>query len=206
MSERVIVAVAGGTCAGKSTLAHLLAEEFHDSASIISQDSFYPDRSDWPESDLELFNWDTIASIDEDELALAITSLAAGRNANVPVYDKPTHSRIDGESLITPARKILVIEGLHVIAITRRTFAVNHPRNAVVVNVFVDCPEPERRSRRMRRDEGLWEDFLGYWFGRAEVIYRDEVLPQRENADIVLASPWANTEINALTDEIRRLL
>lgn len=206
MSERVIVAVAGGTCAGKSTLGQLLQEEFHDSASIISQDSFYPDRSDWSEDNLESFNWDTITSINEDELALAITGLAAGVDASVPAYDRPTHSRVDEERLITPARKILVIEGLHAIDITRRAFAANHPHNLVVINVFVDCPEPERRSRRMRRDEGLWEDFLGYWLGRAEVIYRDEVLPQRANADIILTSPWAGADFNALTDKIRRFL
>jgi uridine kinase len=206
MNERVIVAIAGGTCAGKSTLAELLSTEYSSSVSIISQDSFYPDRSSWREDDLESFNWDTISSINEDEFTLAINGLISGADVSVPSYNRPTHSRLDEECRTIPASRVLVVEGLHAIYITSRAVAASRSRNVMVISVFVDCPEPVRRRRRMQRDEGLWEHFARYWTGRAEVVYRAEVLPQRTSANVILSSPWTSGEINSLTSEIDRAL
>lgn len=194
LSQRILIAIAGGTCAGKSALAHLLSQQLDLQVSVVCQDDFYPDRSSWHYRDLKNFNWDALTSFDIDQLISCVRNLASEKSVRVPIYDRATHARQPKQSRNFTATQITILEGLHAIEVAHRALKDHARRDLALISVFVDCNESERKIRRERREE-LMDSFPGsfseFWVSRCEPTFRQEVLPQRSHADIILRSPWS---------------
>jgi uridine kinase len=144
MSERIILGIAGGTGSGKSWLANFLQRELGARALIISQDSYYKDRSGATKIAEQALNFDHPRAFDTPLLVAHLDALRRGKPVEVPCYEYRTHGRASQTRRLEPA-PLIVLEGilvLHSAAVRRR---LDH-------SVFVETPADVRLIRRIRRD------------------------------------------------------
>ena len=88
-----LVAITGGSGAGKTWLADKLQHLFGDQAGRMTQDSFYHDRSHLPPAERSQLNFDHPDALDWSCFQATLEAMLAGRPAHLPVYDYATHCR-----------------------------------------------------------------------------------------------------------------
>ena len=145
MQPPFIIAIAGLSAAGKSTLAADVAKL--TSAPVIKMDDYYRDIEEWGHGhEVDEFNWDRLEMFHLDELASDLGLLKAGRLDTVPSYDF-TVSRRTGRNPV-PHCGTIVFEG---------QFALAHEqiRQTADLCVFVDLEIEEAKERRIARDQAL---------------------------------------------------
>lgn len=131
-----MVAIAGPSGAGKSVVADAVAAHLGD-AVVLRQDWFFRDHPDaTPES-----NYCDPKFLDWSGFEAAVTALAEGRPALVPVLDDSTFVAIGNRTLF-PARYVIV-EGMTVLRQPRLMRRFNH--------AFYLCPSHEAIAARKRR-------------------------------------------------------
>ena len=195
-----LVAITGGSGAGKTWLADRLQRLFGAQAGRIVQDSFYRDRSHLPAEERSRINFDHPDALDWDCFRATLEALAAGRAARVPVYDFATHCRTTGGEAIEP-RPIMIIDGL---------WLLHRPeiRPLFSLGIYMHCPEEERLRRRVARDtaeRGRTEASVHEQF-RATVapMHRLFVDPQAQHAHLAISS--RHCDIAGLHAALWRLL
>jgi uridine kinase len=109
----ITLAIAGGTGAGKTTLAKRLFEELGGAENVtyLVHDYYYKDMSDKSLEERAKTNFDHPESLETDLLLEHIRTLKQGLPAQVPTYDFETHSRTS-ETIEMQPRKIILIEGI----------------------------------------------------------------------------------------------
>jgi uridine kinase len=110
------IGIAGGTGAGKSTLARKLFEALGGAKNVtyLVHDSYYRCQSDKPLEEREQTNFDHPDALETDLLVQHIRDLKAGKIVEVPAYDFATHTRIPSSRSVELAgpRPILLVEGI----------------------------------------------------------------------------------------------
>lgn len=183
MKPSYLIAIAGGSCSGKTTLAHRLADLARAgderSTLVIGMDAYYKDQSGVP---LAALNVDTPEAIDHKRLDAHLSALAAGRRIEMPVYDYRTHARAPTGEPVAPA-DVIILEGL---------FALYWPpiRERMRTKLFVDVSRDVALARRIARDvkeRGRTEAEVMAQFDRIVMpMYEVHVRPTRGHADRVL--------------------
>jgi uridine kinase len=136
-----VVAIAGPSGAGKTTLAQAVADRVEGGGVVFALDAYYRDQRGVDESAIDV---DVPEAIDH-ELALEhLRSLAAGRQVVPPQYDFATHSRTPGSRILEPA-PLIVVEGLFVLYWAE-------VRDLMHTRVFVTLDHDECLRRRIERD------------------------------------------------------
>jgi len=164
LSSRII-AIAGGSGSGKTTMAKALTKalEHHlgeGSCGVLSQDNYYHDQSKKFDGDGGSVNFDHPDALDFLELSINLSSLVSGLSASVPCYDFVTHSRLQNR-VHFPPKKIILLDGTMVL--TQEPI-----RELLFKSIFLNIPEEVRFERRLRRDvkergrtpEGVTRQFL----------------------------------------------
>lgn len=158
-----VLAVAGGTASGKSTLAEALALHHPETVGLIHLDDFYDSlrgvrtRS---ASGAETLDWNHPGSIDEGAVARALDAMTS-----------------DGR------RRLVVVEGL---------FALTLPSvvSRATWRVYVDTPDDIRLARKiLRKIEILGQDpglSLRNYLQTGRSRHAEYVAPSRDRADLVL--------------------
>ncbi len=140
-----IVGVAGGTGAGKTTLAHILLERLGEDRAIrISHDAYYRDFAHVPAGQRGQINFDHPDALETDLLVQHLQALSRGRTVLIPTYDFATHSRSYRTLELCP-RPIIIVEGILVLV-------EQILRDALNLKIFVDTPPDIRLIRRINRD------------------------------------------------------
>jgi uridine kinase len=162
-----VLAVAGGTASGKSTLAEALALHHPDTVGLIHLDDFYVPAHDplrgvrtLSATGAETLDWNHPGSIDETAVTAAIDTLAgSGRY------------------------RLVVVEGL---------FALTLPAVAARAawRVYVDTPDDIRLARKIlrkievqRQDPGV---SLRNYLSHGRERHAEYVAPSRNRAELVL--------------------
>ena len=155
-----VIAIAGGSCSGKTTLAKYIQKELGDHKSqIIYQDSFYFDQSEHFDKDGGAVNFDHPSSIDFSLLERVLVELKAGNSVHLPQYDFATHKRTAETDLREPTPYIIVDGTL---ILSQKNLCPHFD-----LSCFIDCSETVRLKRRVARDiqergrqeEGVREQF-----------------------------------------------
>lgn len=138
-----LIAIAGPSCAGKTTLAQGLVKAL-PSAVHFPLDAYYADLSNLLPEQRVQHNFDRPDALDYDLLHADLQALANGQPIRAPVYDFRTHTRQPVTRTITPP-KYLLIEGL---------FALSFPtlRALCSYRIYVDIDSITSLERRIRRD------------------------------------------------------
>lgn len=162
-----VLAVAGGTASGKSTLAEALKRRHPASVGLVHLDDFYVPAHD-PQRGVrtlsatgaETLDWNHPGSIDEDAVAAAVDTMASGGRY-----------------------RLVVVEGLF--ALTLGTVA-----ERATWRVYVDTPDDIRLARKiLRKIEVFGQDpgvSLRNYLLSGRERHAEYVAPSRERADLVL--------------------
>lgn len=176
----MMLAVAGGSAAGKTTLTSGLVEVLgaENCVSVSADDYLRFDRAERHDKTVTPFHPDcSYTAILEQHLQL----LATGQPVLKPVYDHSHGHRVRPE-LVQPSDFVIVHGALPLHSkLTRACFDVT---------VFLDTPSGVRREWRMRRDtavRGYEPDQVAAEIAAGEADYDQFVRPQRAHADVVIA-------------------
>jgi uridine kinase len=161
-----VVAVAGGSGSGKTTVARALGAALPAGASVtLEQDHYYRDRSELPLEQRVTVNYDHPDAIEFELLLRHVDDLVAHRGIDRPSYDFSVHARRTERIRLEPA-PIVIVEGILALALPEM-------RERYDLKVFVDTDADIRLMRRIRRD--LEE--RGRSFSQVRAQYYETVRP-----------------------------
>lgn len=115
-NSRVIytIGIAGGSGAGKTTLAKKVFESLGGTETVcyLVHDAYYKDQSEKTYDERCSTNFDHPDSLESDLMLEHIKALKEGRSVSVPVYDFSTHTRKASEFQELSPKPILLLEGI----------------------------------------------------------------------------------------------
>jgi uridine kinase len=197
-----LIAITGGSGAGKTFLASQLAAALGVPATRISLDDFYRDRPRLSLARRERINFDHPRAIEWPAVEKALRRLARGDAAPIPQYDFKTHSRVKGGRVVRP-EQVVLIDGLWLLRrpALRRLFALK---------IFIRCPADTRLQRRLARDlrsRGRTRSSVQHQFSVCvQPMHERFVAPQERRADIVLDGDFTSRDIGQLAARVKNFL
>ncbi len=179
----MLIGITGSTASGKTTFAEKLVEEISsEKCLLIHQDSYYLDRSNFTEKEIEKVNFDHPDSIDFSLLQKDLELLRKGLPAKIPHYNYATHKRSEGKHETLP-KDIMILEGILIL---------HDPgiRKMLDLKIFIYAEEEVRISRRVERDireRGRSADeVLAQYFETVKPMDRKFVIPSMKYADLII--------------------
>lgn len=177
-----VVAVAGGTASGKSTLADALKAKLGDKALSISHDLYYKTAPPDAKSGGKMHNYDHPDALDSALLATHLWELKKGRPVKLPRYDYVTSVHVPDATPVEP-KPVILVDGILILA---------EPALRPLFDfiVFVEAPDDVRLVRRIRRDttdRGQTLDYvLTQYLDTVKPMHDQFVAPSAEHAHILL--------------------
>lgn len=178
-----IVGIAGGTGAGKTTLAHTLCDHLgEDRALRIAHDAYYRDFSHIPADQRAQINFDHPDALETDLLVQHLQALSRRETVSIPTYDFTAHVRTYRTLEICP-RPIIIIEGILLLV-------EQMLRDALNLKIFVDTPPDIRLIRRINRDVDergrTPESVTLQYLETVRPMHDTYVEPSRKYADLIV--------------------
>lgn len=194
-----LVAIVGGSGAGKTWLADQLEKAVGNGVDRFSQDDFYLDRSHLTPAQREQVNYDHPRAIDWPRMEKTLKDCRAGRAFRVPRYSFTAHTRLPRAEWRRP-KSVTIVEGLWLL---RRPSL----RRLFDLKIFLDCPVRVRLVRRLARDaaeRGRSRDSVRHQFWKTVAPMHDRfVAPQASWADVVLRTSPNPEQLRQLADQVR---
>ena len=193
MKRPVIIAVAGGSASGKTTVVNKIVSHFESgNVTVIKHDDYYKDQSDMPMEERVKANYDHPFSLDNDMMFKQILKLLTGESIVKPTYDFENHTRSDITEVIEPT-EILILEGILILEDTRI-------RDLCDIKLFVEADDDLRFIRRLLRDmesrgrtqESVIKQYLNtvkpmhFAFIKPTKRYADVIIPNDKNHDVAV--------------------
>ena len=110
-----LIAITGGSGAGKTTVARALAKRLGAGAVVIAEDDYYRCSSTVSNFDPATYNFDTPETKEHALLRAHLALAKSGEAFDKPIYDLVTHRRQPTVERIAHA-DWLIVEGLHLLA------------------------------------------------------------------------------------------
>jgi uridine kinase len=222
-----VLGIAGGTGAGKTTVAREVTDALDGSPDRPSSDSrtgsggdiersddrttlapgsvthipldnYYEDRSDLPFGQRKTINYDHPSAFDWELLRADLDRLLSGQPIEMPQYDFEVHSRTDERVRVEPT-DVIVLEGI--LALYDETIT-----ERLDLRLYVETDADVRILRRIRRDvlergrglEGVIEQYLS----TVKPMHEQFVEPTKKRADLVIPEGANTVAIDLLEDAI----
>jgi len=193
-----LIAIVGGSGSGKTWLARRLARRLGPLAGRVSLDSFYRDLTPLPPRERVGYNFDHPAAIEWDLVEDALFRIREGKAVALPAYDYSTHTRRCRARRWRP-RPVVLVDGLWLLRRARL-------RALYTLSVYVVCPEPLRRARRLERDERERDRrraaIVRQYERQVAPMHRRYVAPQASLADRIVGSPAPRAAVERLAAEL----
>jgi len=179
----IIIGVAGGTGAGKTTVAEAILQRVgRDRVAFIQHDAYYRDLSHLPPAERAQVNFDHPDSLETELLIEHLRLLTAGQPLHVPMYDFSRHCRRAETRLVEP-RRVILLEGLLI-------FADPELRRLMDIKVYVDADPDLRFIRRLQRDiveRGRSpESVINQYLTTVRPMHLEFIEPSKRYADIII--------------------
>jgi uridine kinase len=183
MSDVVVVAVAGGTGSGKTTVAEAIVARIGlDRIAYLQHDSYYRDLTNATEQALLHHNFDHPHALESELLAEHIRVLKAGQAVEVPIYDFTRHRRTTRTKRVEP-RRVVLVEGILL-------FAEPELRSLFDIKIFVDTDADLRFLRRLQRDvrerARSVESVINQYLETVRPMHLEFVEPSKRWADLII--------------------
>lgn len=203
MSAPLIVAVAGGTASGKTSIAQILRNEIGDENTLlITLDDYYR-RLQGDLKQRRTTNFDHPEAFEWTLLEQHVAALLDGREIDAPTYDHSISQRRDGTIRVAP-KSVIIIEGI--LALWSLPL-----RDLMDIKVFVDTPADLRLARRLRRDlverKRSVDSVLSQYEEQVRPMHQEFCEPTKEFADVIIPRGSRNrVAIDMVVARLRDLL
>ena len=192
-----ILAVAGGSCSGKSTLAAYLRDYVGaDNCRLVRQDDYYHDIRERGGS--PMVNFDIPEALDFDLLRENLMTFKQGQPVALPNYDFTTHQRRTPTEPRNP-RPLIIVEGILLLGQPALRDVFDH-------SVFMRCAPELRLSRRLERDTTergrSRDDVLRQFHSQVEPAHQAHVSPSQIYADIVIDQTEYITDMTRVVESL----
>ena len=112
-SKSIVLGVAGGTGAGKSTIVMEIIKKLgEENVSVIQHDSYYKNRPELSFEERTKINFDHPDSLETKLLVEHLNLLISGKNVEIPVFYNFTKYLSDSIMKKVESRPILTVEGI----------------------------------------------------------------------------------------------
>ena len=185
----ITIAVAGGSGAGKSTVARVILERIGaENIAYLPHDAYYRDLRDLPDQQRAMVNFDHPDSLDTELFIEHLLALKRGEPIDMPVYDFSTHSRTAEVRRVEPQR-IILVEGILI-------FTEARLRELFDVRIFVETDDDVRFIRRLQRDikeRGRTIDsVVNQWMQTVRPMHLEFVEPSKRYAHVIIPEGGLN--------------
>jgi len=199
----LLVGIAGGSGAGKTTLVNVISEKLKALASIeatiVNHDSYYKEYSHLSKTEKDKLNFDHPNSLDNHLFVEHLALLKQGQSVLAPVYDFATHSRLTNTVIIKPSSVILV-DGILLLV---------EPiiREILDIKIFLDTPADIRILRRLHRDINergrTVESVINQYLATVRPMHEQFVEPSKQYADLILfGENWSESQLETVINLI----
>jgi uridine kinase len=184
----LVIAVAGGSGSGKTTVARAIDEAVHRDSVLIEQDAYYKDLAHLPLEERKKVNFDHPDAFDTELMIAQLQLLVSGQAIDKPTYDYPAHTRAEATAHVAP-RDLILVEGILLFADARL-------RQLFDIKVFVDVADDVRFIRRLQRDVvergRTMDSVIGQYLTTVRPMHLEFVEPSKRYADIILPEGGLN--------------
>jgi uridine kinase len=198
MPRPYLIAIAGPSCSGKSTLARELASSLP--ATIFTLDSYYHDLAHLPLAERAKTNFDHPDSMDSALIIRHIEALMEGEEIQRPIYDFAAHIRTNRTESMR-SQQFLIVEGLF-------TLYWHRLRELASLKIFMEAGSdvclPRRQARDIAERGRTVESVVQQYAATVQPMTSQFINPTREFADLVLnGSDPAQKSAKAVLDFIQ---
>lgn len=190
MSDLKIIAIAGGSASGKSSIVNYIDDYFKEDLIVIGHDNYYKAHDDISFDQRAKLNYDYPGAFDNDLFFEDLKKLQAGISIQMPTYDYTIHTRSDKTIKINPT-KIILIEGILVLGDKKI-------RDITDTKVFIDADSDVRLQRRILRDTKergrSLDSVLEQFIKQVKPMHEKYVEPTKKYADIIIPRGAKNTK------------
>ncbi|WP_156811948.1 uridine kinase family protein [Robiginitomaculum antarcticum] len=198
VSMSYIIAIAGGSCSGKTTLArHLQRRLGPKQCLLVRQDDYYHDISE-RDSSQGLPNFDIPEALDFNLLADDLSRLKRGEAVALPNYDFTTHQRRRPAEPAEP-RPFIIVEGMLILHAPQLQSVLDR-------TLYLRCESTRRLERRLARDvaeRGRTQSCVIKQFSQdVEPAHEHYVAPSADNADDIIEQDEYMSDLSGLVERI----
>ncbi|HEM46740.1 MAG TPA: uridine kinase [Alphaproteobacteria bacterium] len=179
----LVLGIAGGSGAGKSTVVRRVVERMPDvPVRLLHHDAYYRDHPDLPLEERARINYDHPDSLETSLLVAHVQSLIAGEPVEVPAYDFTEHRRTGHTRRVEPA-PVIIVDGILVLAEPEL-------RRLMDIRVFVETDADMRFIRRLLRDtterSRTVDSVVEQYRETVRPMHLEYVEPSRRHAHVIL--------------------
>ena len=197
-SPSFVIGIAGGTGAGKTTVARLIRRRVGESVTRIPLDNYYEDQSHLPVGERDATNYDHPDAFEWELIREQVSTLLDGKPIEMPTYDFEIHTRTDGTVRVDPT-EVVIVEGI---------FALYDDaiRELCDLRLYVETDADVRILRRIERDvvergrdlESVIEQYLS----TVKPMHERFVEPTRTHADLIVPEGANTAAVSVLEERI----
>ncbi len=195
----VIVAIAGGTGSGKTTLAKKIIDSYQNiKINYLSLDSYYKDFSQMSFNERSKINFDHPDSIDFDLFYQQINEYLKGSDIKTPTYSYKRHKRLKKKGNLRQG-DLLIVDGI--LILLKKSI-----RDFFDLSIFLKVNYSERLKRRIRRDikeRGRSKiEISDRFYNMIKPMHKKYVKPSENFADVVLGEDYDYELIKIKIDQL----
>lgn len=199
-----LIAIAGGSASGKTTVAEKIAEACNKKNVVfVEMDNYYHDLSHLKPEERKKTNFDHPNAIDMTLLIHDLEQLLLGNAIEEPIYDFKIDTRSKNTKIIGPG-DVIILDGI---------FALENPiiRELVTIKIFVDTDNDTRLLRRINRDvmsrNRSLDSVLQQYSLTVKPMHDAFVEPTKRYADIIIPFDFHNTvAIDIIATKIKAII
>lgn len=200
MSDRpFVVGIAGGTGAGKTTVAELISNAVGESVTRLPMDDYYEDLSHLDVEERAAVNYDHPDAFEWSLLADHLERLIAGETVETPMYDFEIHNRREETRTVEPT-PVIVLEGIFALYDESITEQMD-------LCLYVETDPDVRILRRIERDViERGRDLAGVidrYRSTVKPMHEQFVEPTKKRADLIIPEGANSVAINLLGEKLQ---
>ena len=198
MEPSFSIGIAGGTGAGKTTVAREITENVGEAVTVIPLDNYYKDLSHMAFEERKAVNYDHPSAFEWDLLFDQLDALLSGETVAMPQYDFTEHLRKPDRVRVDPT-DVIVLEGI--LALYDEDI-----NDLLDLHVYVETDADVRILRRIRRDvvqrERDLEGVIDQYLETVKPMHEQFVEPTKKRADIIIPEGANRTAVDLLEEKV----
>ncbi|SDQ99243.1 uridine kinase [Natronobacterium texcoconense] len=193
-----VIGIAGGTGAGKTTVARTLADEVGEPVTRIPLDNYYEDLSHLEYEEREEVNYDHPSAFEWELLREQLDTLLLGQPVEMPQYDFEVHNRKDDGVTVEPT-DVIVLEGIF-------SLYDEEILDMLDLRIYVMTDADVRILRRIERDvvdRGRdLEGVIAQYLETVKPMHEQFVEPTKKEADVIIPEGANRSALELLIEKV----